>query len=140
MPTITGTPEAPPLAPVQGFAHCVSLRGKCPGYAQEPVDAYRQTMAVTYGEQGAGEGPIRNMTERSFHTIVFANDDDKKCVHCGFDRMVTDQLRKDHAEYVPGADAEVLAKVAADTRVADLEAQVAKLVAANEAKGAGVTP
>jgi hypothetical protein len=85
MPTVTETPVE------RAFAHCPQPR--CPGNAQEPVEAVKRETAHTYRERG-GDGPG---IESSWVTLAFAHEADVACPHCGHARDVADQQRKTYA-------------------------------------------
>jgi hypothetical protein len=83
MPTVQ---EAPTVA----FAHCRDAR--CPGYAQEEVDAVREETSWTYGERG-GDGVFTHMVEDSSITFRFADDSSVPCPVCASAREVTGSHR-----------------------------------------------
>lgn len=116
---------------VQCFAHCKNPM--CPGYAQEPVDAVVTTTEYTYKDNG-GDLPG---TERSNRDLRFADDEERACRACKQPRELSADARPSYqnlstfdpmglvngsvAAFNPGQ-----VNTEADTRVAALEAQMAK--------------
>lgn len=72
--------------PTRAFAHCRNAR--CPGYAQEEIDAIKEETAFTFGDLG-GDGVFTHMTERSTVGFRFADPDDGPCPGCHEVREVT---------------------------------------------------
>jgi hypothetical protein len=78
-------------AALNGYAHCLNAR--CPGYAQEPVQALRRETSYTYAElNGTAEGSVPGF-ERSQVSFVFADEDDAACPHCEGPREIAPQPR-----------------------------------------------
>lgn len=73
--------------PVTAFAHCVNPR--CPGSQQEQVDAIRRETERTYREMG-GDAPG---VEVSWVALVFADEEQSPCGHCGRARDLSAQER-----------------------------------------------
>lgn len=83
MPTFTAVP-------VFAYAHCRDAR--CPGYQQEQVDAVREEMAYTFGENG-GDGVFTHMVESSRVEFRATDEADVACPVCGEPREVTGDPR-----------------------------------------------
>lgn len=77
-------------APVRGYAHCRDAR--CPGYAQEEVDAVREESSFTFGELG-GDGVFTHLIERSTIVYRLADDEQRACPVCSQPREVTGSHR-----------------------------------------------
>lgn len=83
MPTVTEKP-------VTAFAHCPTTRPRpCPGNRQEEVEAVRRETARTYREMG-GDAPG---VECSWVSLVFADEEQLHCEHCGKARDLSSQRR-----------------------------------------------
>lgn len=128
-------------ATVKAFAHC--RHPLCPGYGQEEVDAVRTETAYGFKDNGGDLPGI----ERSMVMLVFADDDARACRNCGRDRELTGDARPsyqplsgfDPMGLINGSVAPFdpnVVNTEADQRIAALEAQIAKLAAAVEAKDA----
>lgn len=83
MPTITEET-------ITGLAFCVD--GRCPGYEQQEVPALRRVSAFSYLELGGDLPGI----ERSSAQVLFLNEGDAVCPHCGKPRLVEDQVRPEY--------------------------------------------
>lgn len=84
MPTLMSTAE------VTAFAHCP--RPMCPGGEQEPVEAIREEVGVTYMESG-GDSPF---IEKSHVQLRFKDEAQHDCPECGHKRELTNQPRVDY--------------------------------------------
>jgi hypothetical protein len=75
-------------APVLAYAHCRDAR--CPGYAQQQIDAIREEASYTFGDgDRLGAGVLQNTIERSHVEYHAADDADVPCPACGASREVT---------------------------------------------------
>lgn len=75
-------------APVLAYAHCRDAR--CPGYAQQQIDAIREEASYTFGDgDRLGAGVLQNTVERSHVEYHAADDADVPCPACGAQREVT---------------------------------------------------
>ena len=83
MPTVT-------VAPVRAYAHCRDAR--CPGYQQQAVEAVREEVMYTFGENG-GDGVFTHMVESSRVEYKFADESDAACPVCSTPREVTGDPR-----------------------------------------------
>ena len=75
---------------IRGFAHCRNSR--CPGNAQQEVDAVRVETEYTFGDHG-GDGVFTSMVESSVVEHRFADPEEAPCPACGEGREVTDKAR-----------------------------------------------
>lgn len=80
MPTVTEQDKT-------GYAFCSQAR--CPGNSQQKVPAVYRVTERTYREMGGDSPGI----EASWQTVLFKNEDDANCAHCGRRREITDQPR-----------------------------------------------
>jgi hypothetical protein len=84
MPTVTDIET-------EGYAHCAIAR--CPGNAQEQVKAIRRETSRTYREMG-GDAPG---VESSWVTLLFADEEQRDCPHCGKPRELSAEPRVQYA-------------------------------------------
>lgn len=82
MPSTTQTP-------VRAYAHCVQSR--CPGNAQEGVDALAVETFYSFQDTG-GDGMFAH-PERSTLALRFADVDESKCQYCGSNRDLSSEPR-----------------------------------------------
>lgn len=72
---------------------------RCPGFKQERVSAVRETVAYTYADQqqSASSDPmdamVAQMVEHSVERLLWADETDIACPHCGSERALADQVR-----------------------------------------------
>ena len=83
MPTVTEET-------VTALAFCID--GRCPGYNQVPVEAIKRRSEFSYLELGGDLPGI----ERSTEAVIFANEGDAVCEHCGKARLVSEQERPEY--------------------------------------------
>lgn len=106
---------------VQAFAHCPDPR--CPGVAQEPIQAVKETTEWTFASRGGGDDPgglgnlFLPMIENSQTRLRFLNDgttggvndddapNDTPCRHCGKPRELSGEERPNYPIMVGGANA-----------------------------------
>lgn len=120
--------------PVEGFAHCNNAR--CPGNAQQPVEAVEVTTEFMYRDNGANAPGV----EKSVVELRFADDSVRLCPHCGRSREVTDTPRVVYdnlsgldpmgllgvPQFDPKAQAEARQRPLVDEERAALERQLAE--------------
>lgn len=76
-----------------------SGEARCEGYRQQQVSGILETVHFTYrdGHAGAGSDPmdavVADMTERTVARVLFADEADRPCPHCGSPRELSDQQR-----------------------------------------------
>lgn len=118
--------------PTRAYAHCRNAR--CPGYAQEEINAVREETAFTFGDLG-GDGVFTHMTERSTVGFRFADPVDGPCPGCGEVREVTGDPRPTY-QPLSGKDPMGLLHaqpynpsqvVPAEDKTAELQAEVAAM-------------
>ena len=80
MPTVTEQS-------ITALAFCID--GRCAGYNQQPVEAVSRTNEFSYVELGGDLPGI----ERSTTQVMFANEADAVCPHCGKPRLISEQER-----------------------------------------------
>jgi hypothetical protein len=83
MPTVSEVP-------ITALAFCID--GRCPGYNQQPVEAVKRVTEFSYVELGGDLPGI----ERSTEAVMFADDGDAVCSHCGKPRLVSEQERPEY--------------------------------------------
>lgn len=127
---------------VKAYAHC--LNPACPGYGQQQLDVTRTTIGYGFKDNGGDLPGI----ERSTVTLEFADPADQPCRTCSRPRELSEHPRPSY-QPISGYDPMGLVNgsvpqsfdpnrvnTEADARVAALEATVAKMAAALEAREA----
>jgi hypothetical protein len=70
---------------------------RCPGYAQQEVAAILERVSVTYADAGPSSDPmdqaIARLVEHTTERVLFADEADRPCPHCGFPREISEQVR-----------------------------------------------
>lgn len=79
----------PVETPVRAYAHCTNSR--CPGNAQQPVDAVMVETFYSFQDTG-GDGMFAH-PERSTTRLRFADDEESKCEQCGANRDLSAEPR-----------------------------------------------
>lgn len=95
--------------PLAAFAHCPDPR--CPGVAQQPVQAVKTITEWTYASRGGGDDPggmgnlFLNMVENTQEHLAFADREDENCEHCGRRRELAAAPRPAYPIQVGGQNA-----------------------------------
>jgi hypothetical protein len=83
---------------VDGYVSCHDPR--CPGYEQKPVQVIRETVQLTYRENGARDGVVLDAVERE---SVYIRQTDQTCEYCGGPVILSDQERPEY-DRISGQD------------------------------------